>query len=212
MTQVLALEPSTGEGEIKPDCWTVAFGNSYNNDERCICAGYDNGDVKLFDLRTNTLRWDTNLMNGVCHLEFDRKDIKMNKLVATTLEGTVQVFDMRTFHVEQGYSVLKHRTSNSAATMWGVKHLPQNRDIFGTLGGDGNLSLYQYKYPPQRTIKDADGRDKGVVGSLELLNDRVLSTQPICSFDWHPDKLGLSVMACLDQTCKVAIVTKLNLY
>eukprot|EP00983_Pelagomonas_calceolata_P064061 1147965-Pelagomonas_calceolata.AAC.3 len=34
-------------------CRTVAFGNSYNDDERCVLAGYDNGDVKMFDLRMN---------------------------------------------------------------------------------------------------------------------------------------------------------------
>lgn len=206
------MEPTVNEGEVKPDCWTVAFGNSYSNEERCIAAGYDNGDLKLFDLRTNCLRWDTNLMNGVCNIEFDRKDIKMNKLVATTLEGTLQVFDMRTHHLEQGYTCLKQKSPMNTATLWGARHLPQNRDLFCAMGGDGVLSLYQYKYPTQRIIKDADGRDKGVTGSLELLNDRNLSTQPICSFDWHPDKLGLSVMACLDQTCKVAVVTKLNLY
>jgi hypothetical protein len=38
------------------DCWCVAFGNSHNDDERCVLAGYDNGDVKLFDLRTNKVR------------------------------------------------------------------------------------------------------------------------------------------------------------
>lgn len=47
---VLALEP--GEGQPIRDCWTVAFGNSFSDEERCIAAGYDNGDVKLFDLRT----------------------------------------------------------------------------------------------------------------------------------------------------------------
>lgn len=151
-------------------------------------------------------------MNGICHLEFDRKDIKMNKLVATTLEGTLQVFDMRTQHVESGFACLKHRNKNNASTVWGSRHLPQNRDIFCSMGGDGNLSIFQYKYPPQRVLKDADNRDKGVVGSLELLNDRVFSTQPIASFDWHPEKLGLSVMSCLDQTCKIGIITKLNLY
>ena len=135
----------------------------------------------------------------------------MNKLVATTLEGTVQLFDLRTLHPEQGFACLKHKVKN-ASTFWGAKHLPQNRDIFATLGGDGNLSLFQYKYPAQRSIKDADSKDKGVVGTLELLNDRIVSTQPICSFDWHPEKTGLAVMACLDQTCKVAIVTKLHLY
>lgn len=35
---------------------TVAFGNSFNDDERCVLAGYDNGDVKMFDLRMNKVR------------------------------------------------------------------------------------------------------------------------------------------------------------
>ena len=43
----------------------MAFGNSYNDEERCVLAGYDNGDVKLFDLRTGTVRYETNVKNGV---------------------------------------------------------------------------------------------------------------------------------------------------
>ena len=38
------------------DCWCVAFGNSYNDEERCVLAGYDNGDIKMFDLRFNKVR------------------------------------------------------------------------------------------------------------------------------------------------------------
>lgn len=196
---------------MTPDCWSVAFGNSFNNLERCIAAGYDNGDLKIYDLRKNSLIWDHNLLNGVCGLEFDRKDIEMNKLVATTLEGKVHIFDMRTLHVESGYSCLKHKVKDGS-TLWGAAHLPQNRDLFAVKGGDGRLSLFNYKYPAQRKIKDANGRDKGVMGSLELLNDRPVGKQPIVSFDWHVDKLGLGVMSCLDQTCKVVIATKLNLY
>lgn len=30
-------------GTTTRDCWTVAFGNSYNDAERVIVAGYDNG-------------------------------------------------------------------------------------------------------------------------------------------------------------------------
>ncbi|KOB70785.1 WD repeat-containing protein 92 [Operophtera brumata] len=75
------------KGETKRDCWTVAFGNSFNDAERIVAAGYDNGDLKMFDLRTMSLRWECNLKNGVCYTEFDRKNIPMNKLVATTLEG-----------------------------------------------------------------------------------------------------------------------------
>lgn len=62
---VLSLEPKTGQGEIKPDCWTVGFGNSYNNDERCIAAGYDNGDLKLFDLKMNSLRYTAITIDGI---------------------------------------------------------------------------------------------------------------------------------------------------
>lgn len=62
------------------DCWTVTFGNAYTDEDRCLAAGYDNGDVKLFDLRTQTMRWETNVKNGVTGLSFDRNDIEMNKV------------------------------------------------------------------------------------------------------------------------------------
>ena len=72
--------------------------------------------------------------------------------------------------------------------------------------------MYKYNYPASRTKQDADGVDMGVAGTVELLNSRVVSTQPIVSFDWSPDKEGLAVMSCLDQTMRVYICTKLNLY
>lgn len=43
----------------------VPLGNAYTPEERCVAAGYDNGDVKLFDLRKMGVRWETNLKNGV---------------------------------------------------------------------------------------------------------------------------------------------------
>lgn len=44
-----------------------ASGNSFG-EERCVAAGYDNGDVKLFDLRTMSMRWEATLPNGVSYL------------------------------------------------------------------------------------------------------------------------------------------------
>ena len=44
------------------------LGNAYNQEERVVCAGYDNGDIKLFDLRNMSLRWETNIKNGVMYL------------------------------------------------------------------------------------------------------------------------------------------------
>lgn len=188
----------------------ISFGNAYNSDERSVALGYDNGDIKLFDLRTNMQRWETNLKNGICHLEFDRKDIKMNKLAATTLESKIHVFDMLTYNSEVGFAGISEVAHNS--TVWGAKFLPQNRDIFCTLGGDGSINLYKYNYPNSRVVKDENGIERGVAGSLSLLNTKEITTQPIVCYDWHPDKSGLACMVALDQSLKVSIVTRLNLY
>ena len=205
---VLALEPN--EGQVARDCWTVAFGNAFSDEDRCIAAGYDNGDVKLFDLRTNSIRYETNVSNGVTCIEFDRKDIEMNKMAVTTLESKFRIFDMRTQHPTQGFSCLSEKAHK--ATVWCVRHLPQNRDLFMSGGGNGGLNIYKYSYPVSRTMEGKDGLPIGVLGSVELLNSKVISSQPIVSFDWSADKEGLGVLSSLDHTIRVYIVTKLNKY
>ncbi|XP_064622862.1 dynein axonemal assembly factor 10-like [Lineus longissimus] len=197
-----------GEGEAKRDCWAVAFGHAYNVHDRCLCAGYDNGDVKLFDLRKMKMRWETNLKNGVCGVEFDRKDIDMNKLVAATLESKFHVFDLRTQHPEKGFASVSEKAHKS--TVWGAKHLPQNRDVFMTLGGNGSLALWKYEYPAKRVVKDKEDREMGAAGTINFVQNMTLSTQPINSFDWSPDKLGLAVCTSFDQQVRVLLTTRLN--
>jgi WD40 repeat protein len=206
---VLCLEPDNKEN-VNPDCWCVSFGNNENHVERVIASGYDNGDLKLFDLKTNKLIMDENLKNGVCGLQFDRKDIKMNKLACTTLEGNCHLYDLRTFHPIKGFSSMCEKVSDS--TIWGVRHSPFNRDLFVTMNGDGKLKLFKYNYPAQRKVKDMDGNEMGVCGSLQLLNDKTIAEQPIVGFDFNNDKNGLGISCALDQKLKVVIFTKLNLY
>lgn len=158
VASIASNDQEKGAGEIpgagRRDCWSVAFGNSFNNEERCVCAGYDNGDLKLFDLRTMSQRWNCNVRNGICGIEFDRKDIQMNKLVVTTLEGGLHVYDVRTQHPAHGMASVSERDagrslgtngviSGARATVWAVRHLPQNRDIFVTCGGTGSIRLWQ---------------------------------------------------------------------
>lgn len=204
---VAVMEPK--EGESRRDCWAVAFGNSYNSEERTVAAGYDNGDVKMFDLRAMSLKWESNLKNGVCGLEYDRKDIPMNKLVATTLESKFYLFDLRTQHPKKGFAYLMEKAHKS--TIWLAKHLPQDRDIFATGGGDGSLCLWKYNYPGKRKQADADGIEQGVIGSVQLLQNSSVSTQPINALDWSPDKQGLAVCTSFDQCLRVIVTTKLNL-
>ncbi len=80
-----------------------------------------------------------------------------------------------------------------------------------TGGGNGGFNLYRYEYPSKRyKLHPDDGHRIGVLGKVNLLNSRVISTQPIISFDWSPDKEGLCVLSCLDQTLRVYIVTRLG--
>eukprot|EP00884_Botryococcus_braunii_P001227 jgi/Botrbrau1/11104/Bobra.0219s0013.1 len=190
------------------DCWCVAFGNSYNDDERCLLAGYDNGDVKMFDLRTNSIRWQVNVKNGVCGLQFDRPEIDMNKFVVTCLESHFHVYDARTQHPTEGFAKVS-QTVTKGSTLWGVRHLPQNREIFMVYAGDGSCNLFKYHYPEQRR-KDVKGEAIGVAGSIEELAQADLTSQPISSFDWSPDKAGLFCCAALDQCVRVGFVTKVN--
>jgi WD40 repeat protein len=203
-----SLEPAFGQ--TPRDCWSVCFGNSYNDQERCVVAGYDNGDIKLLDLRQNKLVWETNVQNGVVGLQFDRKDIQMNKLVVTSLESKFRVYDMRTLHAaDNSYAYATVEAHKS--TVWLARHLPQNRDLWMTTGGNGSLNLYKYDYPAQRSVVDAEsGAARGVIGQVTLLNSRKFSDQPVVSLDWHTDKAGLFVCTALDQTVKVGITTKLQ--
>lgn len=150
------------------------------------------------------------MKNGICGLEFDRSDIAMNKLVATTLESKYHVFDLKTYHPEKGY--IAHDELAHKSTIWGQRHVPQNRDLWATMGGNGAINLWKYHYPANRSIKDQDGLDMGVTGRVELLNEKVIAQQPIVGLDFNQDKLGLACTCSLDQKCSVIIATKLNLY
>lgn len=98
-------------------------------------------------------KWDCNVKNGVCSIEFDRRDIKMNKMVVTTLEGGLHVYDMRTQHKSKGFASVSEKDAGRSlgtngviagakSTVWCAKHLPQNRDIFITCGGSGSIRLW----------------------------------------------------------------------
>lgn len=198
-----------GEGVEARDCWAVAFGNAHENDERCVAAGYDNGDVKLFDLRAGKARWEKNVGNGVCGLEFDRKSIRMNKLAVSCLESQLHFFDMRTQHPSKGFCSTTE-TAPGDATVWNTRFLPQNREVSAVLGGPGSIFLYRYHYPDQRKVTASDGKSMGVPGSLERLTERKVAEQPVADLDWSPDKLGLAACASFDQHVRILAVTKLE--
>lgn len=207
---VLSLIPAESENNKVPrDCWTVRLGNSYDRENRVIAAGYDNGDVKLYDMRMGKMLHEFNVSNGVCDLEFDRNNIEMNKLIVSSLEGRVRVYDLRTLHSQLGYAYVEERVSSG--TIWCSRALPQNREVFMS-GGAGELTLCKYSYPPERSLKDPQtGESKGVAGTVEELNKAKIGDQPVNSLDWNRNREGLLACAAFDQTLRVLLVTKLSL-
>eukprot|EP00252_Welwitschia_mirabilis_P002120 TRINITY_DN12035_c0_g1_i1.p1 TRINITY_DN12035_c0_g1~~TRINITY_DN12035_c0_g1_i1.p1 ORF type:complete len:361 (-),score=66.19 TRINITY_DN12035_c0_g1_i1:141-1223(-) len=191
------------------DCWAVAFGNSYNDEERCILAGYNNGDIKLFDLRTGTVRLQTRLSSGICGLQFNHKHARIDKFVAATLGSQFHVFDLHDGYSSKGHSFLTE-TMSHGKTLWGVKHLPQNPEVFMVYAGDGSLSLYKYTYLRETAAVGSKGSSQMRITKPKLLSSRVMSTQPVLAFDWNLDKGGLAVMCSFDQFVRVIIVKQLQ--
>lgn len=65
----------------------------------------------------------------------------MNKLLVCMLSSKFNVYDLRTFNEKEGYAYLTQQAH--AATVWSANHLPQNRDVWMTSGGDGTLNLWK---------------------------------------------------------------------
>merc|ERR1711881_538474 len=85
---------------------------------------------------------------------------EMNKLMVCTLESRFRMYDMRTFHPTKGYANLSEQAHKS--TVWCGRFLPQNRELFCTGGGNGNLNLYKYSYPAQSGLVCMGSFDQSV--------------------------------------------------
>lgn len=49
--------------------------------------------------------------------------------------------------------------------------------------------LFFSSYPDKREKEDDNGVKMGVVGSVSLLQNMTIASQPISSMDWSPDKV-----------------------
>lgn len=203
---VVSIFPESGSH--RPDCWAVSAGNAYTKEERTICAGFDNGDIKMFDLRMSKVFFETNVRNGVCSLEFDRRDIPLNKLTASTLEAKIHVFDLRTVDNEGKFAYTTATAHNS--TVWCTRHLPHNRDVWASTGGNGSVHLWKYVYPSHRSKQtDLTSPIQGEAGEIKEVAKLHVTNQPITSYDWSVDKPGLAALTAIDQMIRLVFVTRL---
>lgn len=73
-----------------------------------------------------------------------------------------------------------------------------------------SLPNRSYRYPPKRSVPDEAGVARGVAGTCELLNARLLSDQPLAGWAWCPGHAGLAAAALMDNTLRVLLITRLE--
>ena len=65
-------------------------GDAFNAEERTVVAGYDNGDIKMFDLKKMAVRWETNIKNGVLSLILFDILLFSNKIIISNMPCFIQ--------------------------------------------------------------------------------------------------------------------------
>ena len=77
------------------DTWTVTA----RGEE--VCAGYSNGDIRLFDLRAGAASWETSLPGGGVS---DLTLLEDRRLAGAGAGGLAAVWDLQTRHKTLGYT------------------------------------------------------------------------------------------------------------
>lgn len=99
----------------------------------------------------------------MCSLETNNKNERLQKLIASTTFGGINVFDFSNKStdddqstvsciskmdadeipaIQRNHGTAEHTKEVVASTIWCVRHLPQNRNIFATSGGSGNVRIW----------------------------------------------------------------------
>lgn len=141
---VARFEPKTDVGGIRYPCTAIAFGNANNGIERCICAGYDNGDVKLFDLRTMKIRWQTHINSPICSIDIDNKSKSINRMAVGTSFKGIHLFDFNAQSPDDG--VDKYSNEKLTESLWCVRYLPQNTNILAACDHNGFVHLFNLRF------------------------------------------------------------------
>ena len=96
----------------------------------------------------------------------------MNKMVATTLDSKIYLFDLKNLEKNNYLRCNKLIGEVNNTTVWGTKFLPQKRNIFISLGGNGSLNIY--KYNDSDFLYDDLGNNKSENQNLTLLSNNII--------------------------------------
>ena len=163
----IAPEP----GQTKHECWTVAHAGQGS---RLVAAGYDNGDIKLFDVRKMKIIWETTVSKAVSSLSFVEDDKGANCLVAGTDQGKLYKWNAKS-----PSSTVTRQLDKSV--VWDTKDISESSLLVNSLGS-GGLSVCRY-----------------TSDSIEQVCSLQVSEPPLNAVTVSRDKPGLIVTTSLDK-------------
>ena len=176
---VIRMFPETGE--TRRDCWTVAHSGL---ESRLVAAGFDNGDIKLFDVRAMKLVWETTVSRAVTNLTFTTSQAT-DWLVAGTNLGKVFKWDAaapaNTIHCQLDKS-----------TVWDTQSIGDGSVVVSCLGS-GGLSVC-------RSTSD----------SIKQVCTHQVSEPPLNALSASRDKPGLIATASFDKFLRLFLYTGLK--
>ena len=172
---VLSME---GEGERgRAEVWTVEAGPDCDS----VCAGYSNGDVRLFDCKAGKVRWQASLAKGVTSLNLLTED----RLVGGSVGGNVVVWDLT--------SDQRTDTKLESNTVWSAVASPHDESVVVATLGSGAIHLLSLTR-----------------AHLTKLTSHQSSDKPLTTWTWSRDKPGLGLATGFDQNIRVVIVTNIQ--
>ncbi|KAG2235856.1 hypothetical protein INT48_003968 [Thamnidium elegans] len=114
------------------DIWAVAYGQLKGH--KVIAVGYEDGDIKLFNVNNSQYLWETKVKDGVCSVDFVNDTLRVG-----TLSGA--------FIIDVYSGKITELMCSQDTTLWSVRHIPQQPNYFTVAGGDGNLFTFDQTSP-----------------------------------------------------------------
>jgi len=182
--------------QTKRDCWTVSH-SANQSTSTLVAAGFDNGDVKVFDLRAMKVLWETNVGRGVSHTTFLVDDTteaasgysRRLLLAAGTVHG--KIFSWQVEKPKQKVSSLQLDKS----TVWCTEKIATHSPLLISCLGSGALCF---------------SRQDNNNGNMKCVDTHQISESPITSVTVSKDKPGLISTASCDNKIRLFIYTAIK--
>ena len=133
----------------------------------------------------------------------------IRKICATGLQGSIHLWNWPASSQNKNPPEWTDKTDRNKQTVWGGRYLKQNKDIIVTYDGSGAVKIWKHRLSKESVLSSEC--DNGHTTGLEKLQDCQISKQPISSFDWSPDMLGLAVSTSFDQKVRLLAFTNMEI-